>query len=382
MTATLNLDLAFPSRGASEVLRDRLEVFLRESAKPGEPFLTDAEVVERSRLSRSTVRRAMDDLQRRGLIEREIGRGTFVGPAVLLDSSPRDEDESLPSRSTGATLRLAVVVTWHHTNIADWYTPQILRGIDAAADEHRLTVELLGCRDADAGALIRRFRRAQPDVAACLMGAQEQLELISEARRLDVPVISAGTDAMTQPMPTVAEDNRQGVALAVRHLLEHGHRRIGLVLPARPGRWVFDRASAYRRVLRANEIERDENLLHWHELDESPREAEDAFAEYLSRVNPTAVILGNRIVADIAERCIDRLGVSIPSDLSVVKFDEDPSAPRPISGTSSSYICLPLEAMGAELARMARLCSDGVRPPGEKLLPCSLVKGDSVASLS
>ncbi|MEM6332001.1 MAG: substrate-binding domain-containing protein [Planctomycetota bacterium] len=382
MPTALDLNFDFPARGASGVLLSRLERFLRESATPGEPFLTDAEVVERSRLSRSTVRRAMDDLQKRGLIEREIGRGTFVGPAVLLDRDVDDASTSPAAKSADKTLRLAVVVAWNHPHLKDWYTPQILRGIDDAADEHRLSVELLGCRNAGDDALVRRFRRAEPDVAVCLMGAHEELALIGEAKRLDVPVLSAGTDAMTQPMPTVAEDNRQGIALAVRHLLEHGHRRIGLALPARPGRWVFDRASAYRRVLRANDIERDENLVHWHELDDSARDSEDAFGEYLDRAKPTAVILGNRVVAHAAEQCLQRRGVHVPDDLSIVTFDEDPDAPRPIVGVHSTYIRLPLEAMGAELGRMARLVADGARLPEEKLLPCSLVEGESVAAVS
>lgn len=379
MTQQLLLNRPFPAKGASDVLRQRLELFLRESATPGDRFLTDAAVVKMSRLSRSTVRRAMDELQKEGLIEREIGRGTFVGPAVLLGKAAQG-GLSQSERSRGS-VRLAVVVFWQHPHLSDWYTPQILRGIDSAAERERLTVELMGQRDANVDAVVRRLQRDKPDVLACLMGAQEQLPLISEARRLDIPVLLAGTDALEPCMPTVAEDNRQGITLAVEHLLAHGHTRIGLALPARPGQWVFDRAAAYRRVLAEQGGLRDENLVHWQELDQSPDTSADAFAEYLERARPTAVILGNRVVAHAAELCLSQRDVAVPDELSVIKFDEDPYAPQPIAGTPSTCVGLPLEAMGRELARMARLQADGVKPAEETLLPCSLIEGESVARL-
>ncbi|MEM6391285.1 MAG: substrate-binding domain-containing protein [Planctomycetota bacterium] len=380
MSPALQLNRPFPAKGASQVLRERLELFLRESATPGDRFLTDAAVVKLSQLSRSTVRRAMDELQREGLIEREIGRGTFVGPAVLLDRANQG-GIAMPERSRGS-VRLAVVVFWNHPHLSDWYTPQILRGIDSAAESERLTVELMGQRDTNVDAVVRRLQRDKPDALACLLGAQEQLPLISEARRLDIPVLLAGTDAMEPTMPTVAEDNRQGITLAVEHLLAQGHTRIGLALPARPARWVFDRAAAYRSVLRERGGLRDENLVHWHELDAPLDASADAYDEYLDRAKPTAVILGNRTVAHAAELSFNRRGISVPDDLSVIKFDEDPDAPQPIAGTPSTCIGLPLEAMGRELARMARLQADGVKLEQETRLPCSLIQGESVAHLA
>jgi GntR family transcriptional regulator len=60
-------------------LRGILEdMILEGSYTPGEPFLTDKEVEQTFRVSRTTVREAINELSRLGYVTRRQGQGTFV----------------------------------------------------------------------------------------------------------------------------------------------------------------------------------------------------------------------------------------------------------------------------------------------------------------
>ena len=65
------------------VVRETLRREITEFMKPGDQLPTEPELIERMRVSRITIRYALEQLQNEGLIRREQGRGTFVAfPSV------------------------------------------------------------------------------------------------------------------------------------------------------------------------------------------------------------------------------------------------------------------------------------------------------------
>lgn len=363
------------------MLRERLKSYLREAhLEPGDPFLTDAELVDRSKLSRSTVRRAMDTLQREGWVQREIGRGTYVGPRVRTDAQRPESSRTTPARP--GMVQLGVVVFWRDSILSDWYTPQVLRGIDERADANSVVVQLIGHRDHDIDAVSHRLERAKPDVLACLAGNSDQIFLIRDAMRMNIPVLVTGTQFGDLPIPSIQEDNRQGVNLAVNHLVEQGHERIGLVLPTFPAQWVFDRFQGYEHALSHHGIEPVSSLTHW--VDVSPegsaaqRQA-GALEKYLDQRRPTALILGNRGVTELMREVINCHQLRVPNELSLVSFDQSSDGQVAMDGVPLTTVTIPLRQMGRELARLARNATEGVDPPPCTKLNCDLVEGRSVA---
>ncbi|MHB1162318.1 MAG: GntR family transcriptional regulator [Chloroflexota bacterium] len=74
---------------SSVPLYAQLEAALRESIRrgmwgPGDPLPSDRDMAEQWQVSRCTVRQALDNLARDGLIERRQGKGTFVVPTAPL----------------------------------------------------------------------------------------------------------------------------------------------------------------------------------------------------------------------------------------------------------------------------------------------------------
>src|SRR2546421_5028036 len=100
MLRSFEITAPLPARGSAFALRQQLlDHLLRIKPAVGERFLSDHELARISRLSRPTVRRAMDDLERDGWIERRPGIGTFIGPRAGLGAVIH-RDISPPARST------------------------------------------------------------------------------------------------------------------------------------------------------------------------------------------------------------------------------------------------------------------------------------------
>lgn len=387
----LTLDSPFPRRGVAETLKDRLVQYLKASQQaPGSRFLTDAELMERSGLSRSTVRRALDELQREGWVRREVGRGTFVGPQAeaFLDASHGSASERAVrpqhhhTSRVSSELRIAVCVLWEDSVIPDWYSPLVLRGIDQEVGLGEASVELLGHSTDHPDRLYQRLERSRPDVLICLAGSLAQTFVIRDAQRLNIPVICAGTSYRDLGLPSVFEDNAQGMKLAYDHLRDMGHERIGLLLNMSRFPFVFERLAAFRDCCEAHGVF-DSGSVHWINADggSSDVTAEaDRLPSYLDSYQPTAVISGSAIAERTLGLAARRQGLSIPQDLSVVAIDQSPDASAWLGVAQPTTIAIPLEEMGRELAQLAQSVHAG-ETQAPSAVQCHLVRGDSVADL-
>jgi DNA-binding LacI/PurR family transcriptional regulator len=133
-----------------------------------------------------------------------------------------------------------------------------------------------------------------------------------------VPAVAVGMDPELPHVDVLASDNHLGGTLAVRHLLEFGHRRIAHIsgLPSAAGSL---RLRAYQDTMRAAGLGE-------HVLIETGDMTEEggyrAAVRLLSRVErPTAIFAANDLSCIGALSAAAALGVQVPGDLSLVGFD-------------------------------------------------------------
>ncbi|MEA2707876.1 MAG: hypothetical protein QOF78_477 [Phycisphaerales bacterium] len=379
MPRVFEVTTPLPARGSATALRQQLvDHLLRNRPNVGDRFLSDHELARITRLSRPTVRRALDGLQRDGWIERRPGIGTFIGPRAGLPKLEQRRHNH--NGSARQTVRLALLMHMLGDFAHDWYAAGLISGIDTVAEETGVSIELLGNRDGDVASASRRLLQSRPDVLALAAPPLRHTVLIGEARRLEIPVIGTGTLLANVGAPSVCEDGEDGARMAVQHLAARGHRRIGLIIPTFPLPWVFQRRRGYVAGMNEAGLGFDEGLTLWLENHEKPQGA-DAVRAYLRRHQPTAVVLASWVLADALSPLIQAGELVVPRDLSVVTFDQQPGVAAKLGNVRPTTISMPLHEMGASLAHMARHLIDGETVDTVTTLPCSLVEGESVASI-
>jgi LacI family transcriptional regulator len=175
---------------------------------------------------------------------------------------------------------------------------------------------------------------------------------------------------------SVEFDNRSGGRTAVDHLIAQGHTRIGLITHA-PITFTGaeERISGYRDSLAAHRIAFDEKLVRYGDYS-----AESGFAAAMSLLGsgaaPTALFVTSDEVALGVLAALHKRGVSVPDDIAVVGFDDNPLAQYTIPALTT--VRLPFEEMGRLAGKMLLdLIFHKAKPGRQVLLETELIVRDS-----
>lgn len=126
------------------------------------------------------------------------------------------------------------------------------------------------------------------------------------------------------PIDTIYVDNIAASSAAVGHLIERGHRRIGMLGGASATPRDF-RIRGYRQALAERDIAYDETLVVGGDF--TLESGYEKMGELLAlKDRPTAVFAANDLMAIGAMQAIMDAGLSIPRDIAVMGFDNIPSA--------------------------------------------------------
>jgi LacI family transcriptional regulator, xylobiose transport system transcriptional regulator len=239
---------------------------------------------------------------------------------------------------------------------------QIMRGVQRVAIPNELAV---GFTDAnDPGENARSWSEqllSRRPLGVITVHSRFALERHEQLAVSGIPLVAV--DAMGEPdqaIPSVGATNWSGGVTAARHVIELGHRRIGVVsgpvvlLAARA------RLDACRAALDAVGCPLDEKLVRSGHF--SPEDGLQMAAELLALPDPpTALLCGNDLQALGAYEAARRAGLRIPQDLSIVGFD-DISSSR-YAAPPLTTVRQPFEQMGETAATMLLTLAAGKTPP-------------------
>ncbi len=203
------------------------------------------------------------------------------------------------------------------------FYPVLARGLErvlTVASYQSFITNTDGDRERELAAVRLCVQRQADGIVLAPFGlTAEDLESVS---RMGVPVVLLQPTANHQRLPcdAVVSDDARGVASAVMHLAERGHRRIGM-LNGSPSQTAAARLRGYRGGMQAAGLTVEEQLLRSTSFTRDG--GRELAVEMLDGEHPpTAVVCGNDMIAigvlDIAR---DR-GLRVPTDLAVVGFDD------------------------------------------------------------
>jgi DNA-binding LacI/PurR family transcriptional regulator len=319
------------------------------------------DVAKQARVSTATASRALRGLpsvtaETRARVERVAAELDYVIPF------------NASSLASGRTNSVGIVVPF----VSRWFFGTVIAGVETVLREAGLDLVVYGVPDAAGRA---RFfdrmpvrRRVDALLVLSLPLAPREADAL---RALRVPVVLVGSTA--EGLSTVGIDDLAAATRAVRHLTELGHRRIGLLGETDPPPHGFTtpglRRHGYLRALTEAGIEPEPGLEAAGGFTAEAGEA--AMHRLLTRPSPpSAVFAMSDEMAFGALRALRRARIGVPSEVSVIGFDDHELA----AALDLSTIAQPVFTQGV---RAAGLLLDQLRrqaPPTDVVLPTELVR--------
>ncbi|TVQ05355.1 MAG: LacI family transcriptional regulator, partial [Balneolaceae bacterium] len=141
-----------------------------------------------------------------------------------------------------------------------------------------------------------------------------------------VPVVCVDRKLVREAVDTVVINNEKGGYLAVKHIIDFGHKRIAILTSSSQFSSFEERLTGYKNALNDHNIEIDNELIK----EGDPRSTESAYMftkELLRHDNPpTAIFATNNLMTLGALEAIHEEQLNVPDDISIVGFDDMPWA--------------------------------------------------------
>ncbi|MEO6014727.1 MAG: LacI family DNA-binding transcriptional regulator [Devosia sp.] len=244
-------------------------------------------------------------------------------------------------------------------SITNPYFPEFVKGIEDEARKTGHSIFLCNT-DHELAHLLEYFSLIRTNKAAgliCSIGiAGEWLanaEVEKRIRRFsrdDVSVVINGRFREDLPVSAVTVDDTDAVHAAVQHIIDLGHRRIGIISPPEGFVVTRERLTAFKKAFADCGHPLDESLIVQGDFDiESGARGAKALME--RRDKPTAIIAANDLAAFGAIAELSSQGLSVPDDVSVLGFDDIAFAR--VYQPALTTIAQPIYELGAAALRLA-----------------------------
>ena len=339
---------------------------------------TIRDVARVARVSVGTVSNYLNDPQ----VVAEETRERIRAQIEELGYHPRAAARSLKSRRTRRIGLVPVISLEDNRSLepGDAAFLEFLAGINTLAAEHKYGLLMVAAASPAAELEIyeRLVGEAQVDGFAVL-GVRPADERIAFLIRSGFPFVTFGRSDLTSVDGTIAHafvdvDGGAGVRAAVDHLAELGHRRIAYVSPPAGLMCTQQRWNGFAGAMAAQGLEiHDAYAVPGGFQESSGRRAADELMRLAEP--PTAIIAANDFCAFGVMTSLQRSGLTVGQEVSVVGFDDIGPASHwhpPLTSVAQPFRRIGMEVMEGLLALLGRDSPD-LLPPRQILIQPELI---------
>ncbi len=338
------------------------------------PLPTQRVLMERYRLSFSTVRRALEDLVREGVAYSRPGKGIYV-----VD----------PAKAAAGKKRVLTIFGARQ----EWFSERprgCIAGLLKAQHDFEFLMRISeGQSLVEVEADLRAGKR--PSDGAIVPYFAGQIErLVAAMNEVRFPYVILDVPNRRSDVNAVIIDHEAGAFDVVTHLIRRGYRRIAYVGGA-PGEeacyaWATAKHDGYLRALKtAGLTPSSEDTMIIDDFQESL--IPDYVKHIIRGLSPgrrgdvTAAFIAIEPLARAALAGLVHSGVRVPQDVAIVGFNRgEPDAPGLPTLTT---VDIPMEDAGAEAVKMLLAQIDGREPfPAQRILRGRLIVGQSSGAVS
>src|SRR5688572_12735942 len=249
-------------------------------------------------------------------------------------------------QARGLAFRKSFLIGLVYDNPNAQYIVNMMEGVlDAVRNtEYEVVVHPCDRKKPDFVTSVRRFAERQKLRGVILLPpVSENDELTHALAAADCAYVRITYTQLDEPARVVVSNDRLAVAEVANYLVSLGHKRIGYIAGPAGFRSAVERLAGFRDALSGRGMVFPDELIV-----EGGYTYESGIAggEKLLALNPrpTAIFASNDEMAAGVYRVANRLGLSIPGDLSIVGFDDGPLAARLLP--SMTTIRLPIRELG------------------------------------
>jgi GntR family transcriptional regulator of arabinose operon len=269
---------------------------------------SENELCSEYNVSRGTLRLALAELEKEGLIRRKRGRGTFV------DRLPHTEPAS---RLSGRSISFIVPY------VRDSFVPTILLGLESVARANGFVV-LFNHVENSPQKQEEALRLAQQQGVAGIVlypvNSTDAGPVLRDLVQNNLPLVLVDRYLRGLATDYVTCDNFGGGLTATQHLLQLGHQRVAFLSWRDAAVTMEQRRAGYRQALLEAGLALDP-ALEW-EVEGYPDIDIAALTDLLKKnPRPEALFAANDQLALAVQRAARSLRLSIPVDLALVGFD-------------------------------------------------------------
>ncbi|MFI6874642.1 LacI family DNA-binding transcriptional regulator [Streptomyces sp. NPDC050400] len=298
--------------------------------------VTLAEVAQKAGVSISTVSKVLNGRQ-------DVAAPTRVKVERLLERHSY-------RRTTRAAREAPLIELVFHELDSIW-AMELIRGVENVAKAHQASVVLTesGTRHAPDPEWIEGVMQRRPRGVVLVFSALPA-EVKARLRSRSIPFVIVDPAGGPEPdVPSVGSANWNGGLVATRHLLEMGHRRIGIITGPDDMLCSLARLDGYRSALSMAGIQAAPDLVRYGDF-----HVEGGFKRALELLDlpepPTAVFAGSDLQALGVLEAARVRELRVPQDLSVVGYDDVPVAQW--ASPALTTVHQPLREMAEEAVQM------------------------------